>query len=94
MAHIQKKLNCSKEKWRKILKCLFLIEHLLRTGSNSFVDSMRQMTYQLKNLNTFSYIDETRADKGETSKIKYFYYFSKRKIKSHFKIIRRQRCFK
>lgn len=66
--HISKKLQCRKEKWRKILKTLFLIEHVLKTGSNNFVDSMRGMTYQLRNLNSFSYIDENRNDKGETSK--------------------------
>lgn len=69
--HISKKLNCRKEKWRKILKCLFLVEHVLKTGSLNFYDSMRSLSYQFKNLNTFSYIDENRADKGETSKFIY-----------------------
>lgn len=68
MDHIGKKLNCRKEKWRKILKTLFLIEHLLKTGPPSFVDNIRSENYKLKNLNNFTYIDENRADKGETSK--------------------------
>ena len=63
-----KKLLCRKEKWRKILKDLFLIEHILKTGSMRFVDSMRNETSKIRNLNNFSYIDENRADKGETSK--------------------------
>lgn len=69
VAHVAKKLNCRGEKWRKILKCLFLVEHLLKTGSNDFYDAMRGMQYLFKNLYTFSYIDENNADKGEESKI-------------------------
>lgn len=70
--HISKKLNCGGEKWRKILKCLFLVEHLLKTGSYDFYDSMKGIQYQFKNLYTFSYIDENRADKGEESKLLLF----------------------
>ena len=33
-----------------------------------FADSMRNETSKIRNLNNFSYIDENRADKGETSK--------------------------
>lgn len=69
VAHVAKKLNCRGEKWRKILKCLFLVEHLLKTGSNDFYDAMRGMQYLFKNLYTFSYIDENNADKGEESKL-------------------------
>ena len=32
-----------------------------------FVDSMRNETSKIRNLNNFSYIDENRSDKGETS---------------------------
>jgi hypothetical protein len=70
---------CKKEKWRKILKDLFLIEHILKTGSLRFADAMRDEQYKIKNLNNFSYIDENRADKGETSKkfILYIYIIKK-----------------
>ena len=69
VAHVAKKLNCRGEKWRKILKCLFLVQHLLKTGSNDFYDAMRGMQYLFKNLYTFSYIDENNADKGEESNL-------------------------
>ncbi len=77
VSHCTKKLECKKEKWRKILKVklknylhfqnLFLIEHILRVGSPNFVEAMRSEMYKIKNLNSFTYIDTTRADKGETS---------------------------
>ena len=71
VSHVSKKLNCRREKWRKILKCLFLVEHILKTGSMNFYDQMKSLSYQFRNLNTFSYIDVSRVEKGETSKIYY-----------------------
>ena len=62
-----KKLSCRNEKWRKVLKDLFLIEHILRTGNPKFADDLKDEIYKLKNLTNFSYYEE-RADKGETSK--------------------------
>ena len=69
MAHILKRLESKKEKWRKVLKTLFLIEHILKTGSPNFVDSMKSEIYKIKNLSSFSFIDSNRSDKGETSTI-------------------------
>jgi hypothetical protein len=93
VAHVINKLECKKEKWRKILKTLFLIEHLLRTGSPNIVDSMKGELYKIKNLNSFSFIDTNRSDKGETSKNKFniniIYFYSQRKIKEHCKTFRR-----
>ena len=58
-----------KELYKKpILKDLFLIEHILRTGNPRFADDLRDEEYKLKNLFNFSYYDESRSDKGETSK--------------------------
>ena len=68
--HCVKKLGCRQEKWRKILKDLFLIEHILRTGNPRFADDLKDEMYKLKNLFNFSYYDESRSDKGETSKLK------------------------
>ena len=65
--HCLKKLSCRAEKWRKILKDLFLIEHILRTGNPRFADDLKDEIYKLKNLSNFTYYDD-RADKGETSK--------------------------
>ena len=48
-------------------KTLFLIEHILKVGSTNFVETMRSELYKIKNLNSFSYIDTNRSDKGETS---------------------------
>ena len=66
--HCLKKLSCRAEKWRKILKDLFLIEHILRTGNPRFADDLKDEIYKLKNLSNFTYYDD-RADKGETSKL-------------------------
>ena len=41
---------------------------MLRSGANNFVDSIRSEMSRLKYLSTFSFFDEKRADKGETSK--------------------------
>ena len=71
LAHCVKKLSCRAEKWRKILKDLFLIEHILRTGNPRFVDDLKDVEYKLKNLFNFSYYDDSKSDKGETSKLKF-----------------------
>ena len=83
LGHCLKKLSCRPEKWRKILKDLFLIEHILRTGNPRFADDLKDEIYKIKNLFNFSYYDESRSDKGETSKSKNFINFqnSSRKIK-------------
>ena len=64
--HCMKKLSCRPEKWRKILKCLFLIEHILRTGNLKFAEHLKEDEYKLKNLFDFSFM-EGKSDKGETS---------------------------
>ena len=65
--HCMKKLSCRPNKWRKILKCLFLIEHILRTGNLKFAENLKEDIYKIKNLFEFSYL-EGQSDKGETSK--------------------------
>ena len=64
--HCMKKLSCRPEKWRKILKCLFLIEHILRTGNLKFAEHLKDDEYNIKNLFDFSF-SEGKSDKGETS---------------------------
>jgi hypothetical protein len=61
-----KKLSCRPEKWLKILKALFLIEHILRTGNLKFAEHLKEDEYKIKRLFDFSYY-EGKADKGETS---------------------------
>ena len=64
--HCIKKLSCRPEKWLKILKTLFLIEHILRTGNLKFSKHIKKDDYKIKRLFDFSYL-EGKADKGETS---------------------------
>ena len=64
--HCMKKLSCRAEKWLKILKTLFLIEHILRTGNLKFAEHLREDKHKIKSLYDFSYY-EGKADKGETS---------------------------
>ena len=64
--HCIKKLSIRASKWLKILKTLFLIEHILRTGNLKFAEHLREDEYKLKNLFNFSFY-EGKADKGETS---------------------------
>lgn len=69
------------------IKTLFLIEHLLRSGSSNFVDSIRSEMSRLKYLTSFSFYDEKRIDKGETS-IKLLK-VSQRKVKVYHSFTRR-----
>ena len=64
--HCMKKISCRPEKWLKILKALFLIEHILRTGNLKFAEHLKEDEYKIKRLFDFSYY-EGKADKGETS---------------------------
>ena len=66
-----KNLNLNSDQWRRILKTLFLIEHILRTGNMRFATELKDDSYKIKNLFNFNYY-ENRADKGETSKYKYY----------------------
>ncbi len=65
-------MGCKQEKWRKILKDLFLIEHILRTGNPRFADDLKDEIYKLKNLTNFSYYESSNSDKGETSKLLFY----------------------
>ena len=69
LAHCLKIISSRPEKWRNILKSLFLIEHILLTGNPLFADDLKDEHYKIKNLFNFSYLDESRSDKGETSKL-------------------------
>ena len=63
--YCMEKLTCPPEKWLRILKTLFLIEHILRTGNLRFAERLKDNSYKIKNLFEFSYIDG-KVDKGET----------------------------
>ena len=53
--------------WKRILKDLNLIEHVLKTGSQNFVDQIKDERDKLKELYNFSYESEDK-DRGEPSK--------------------------
>jgi len=55
-------------KWLKVLKTLFLVEHLMKCGSKQCYDYLQNEVNALRHLQNFSFIDEKRADKGESSK--------------------------
>ena len=48
---------------------MFLVEHLLKSGSNTCYDYLQNEISQLRYLQGFSFIDEKRADKGESSNL-------------------------
>jgi hypothetical protein len=83
-----KMLTLKPKFWKRILKDLNLIEHLVKTGSQNFVEGIKDERDKLRDLNDFSYEEEGK-DKGEKSKYIYifklylyyflFYYESKRK---------------
>jgi len=62
--HIEKTIQLDKQKWRRLLKTLFLIEHLLRVGNNRFVTSLNSFSYKIKELKNFKYIDDKGDEKG------------------------------
>ena len=65
--HCVKILTLKPKLWKKIQKGLALIEHIIKTGSQDFVDKMKQERDNLKNLYDFSY-EEDGSDRGSTSK--------------------------
>jgi epsin len=76
--------------WKRILKSLNVIEHIVKTGSQNFVDQIKDERDRLRELYNFSYEDDDK-DRGEPSKYIYFiknsfffYYKSKRKSKAYF----------
>ena len=77
--HCAKILTLKPKMWKKIQKDLALIEHLVKTGSQDFIDKMKEERDKLKNLENFSY-DEDGIDRGNSSKLIYIfniYYFLK-----------------
>lgn len=63
MQHIWSRLSSQKKKWRKILKTLNLIEHLVKNGSPRCIQEFRDEIYQIRSLQDFS-LHEDGADRG------------------------------
>ena len=62
-----KLLTLKPKMWKRILKDLNLIEHICKTGSQNFVDGMKEERDKIRDLHNFTY-EEDGKDKGETSK--------------------------
>ena len=67
LRHCAKILTLKPKLWKKIQKGLSLIEHIIKTGSQDFIDKMKDERDKLKNLEDFSY-EEDGVDRGNTSK--------------------------
>ena len=67
--------------WKRILRALAVIEHVLKTGSQNFVDQIKDERDRIKDLFEFKYEEESK-DRGEPSKFIIFliYFFSKTKV--------------
>ena len=50
--------------WRRIYKCLLLLNYLLRNGSERVVTSARDHIYDMRALETFTFTDENGRDQG------------------------------
>ena len=58
--------------WKKILRDLNLIEHVIKTGSQNFIEQIKEERDKLRDLNNFSY-EEDDKDRGEQSKYNYIF---------------------
>ena len=67
LRHCAKILTLKPKLWKKIQKGLSLIEHIIKTGSQDFIDKMKDEREKLKNLEDFSF-EEDGIDRGNTSK--------------------------
>ena len=67
LRHCAKILTLKPKLWKKIQKGLSLIEHIIKIGSQDFIDKMKDERDKLKNLEDFSY-EEDGIDRGNTSK--------------------------
>ena len=67
--HRAKVLTLKPKLWKRIQRDLILIEHIIKTGSQGFLDQMKDERDKLKDLFEFTY-EEDGKDRGETSKNK------------------------
>ena len=69
-------LSLKPKMWKRIIRSLSVIEHVLKTGSQNFVEQIKEERDRIKDLFEFKY-EEDDKDKGEPSKlIKFFYIYS------------------
>ena len=60
--------------WKRIHRDLALIEHIIKTGSQNFIEQIKDERDKLKDLYEFTY-EEDGKDRGETSNYKYIIKF-------------------
>ena len=69
-------LSLKPKMWKRIFRSLSVIEHVLKTGSQNFVEQIKEERDRIKDLFEFKY-EEDDKDKGEPSKlIKFFYIYT------------------
>ena len=67
--HCAKVLTLKPKLWKRIQRDLALIEHIIKTGSQNFLELMKDERDKLKDLYEFTY-EEDGKDRGETNKKK------------------------
>ena len=67
-----KLLTLNPKFWKKILRDLNLIEHVIKTGSQNFIEQIKEERDKLRDLNNFTY-EEDDKDRGEQSKYNYIF---------------------
>lgn len=70
MGMLWKRVFQDRENWRSIYKGLLLLVYLLKNGSEKVVTSAREHVYDLRGLESFSFIDENGKDQGVNIRIK------------------------
>ena len=68
--YCMKMLTLKPKFWKKILRGLQLIEHVVKTGSQNFVDQIKDERDRLRDLYNFSY-EANDKERGEQSKYNY-----------------------
>ena len=68
--YCMKILSLKPKFWKRIIRDLNLIEHIVKTGSQNFVDEIKDKRDKLRDLNSFTY-EEDDKDRGEASKYIY-----------------------
>jgi epsin len=65
--HCLKVLTLKPKMWKRILRSLALIDHIIKTGSQNFIDQIKDERDKLRDLYEFTY-EEDDKDRGEASK--------------------------
>ena len=60
-------LTLKPKMWKRILRSLALIDHIIKTGSQNFIDQIKDERDKLRDLYEFTY-EEDDKDRGEASK--------------------------